>query len=506
MEINRKYNRKTKTTFAAVLVLVVLFAFVMTSFLNNQSYATLFAGLNEQEATEIMAKLQETEVDYKYEGGTILVPTEQEQSLKATLVSEGYPKSGLTYDVFKSNVDLMSTDFEKDSYKIFDLQERMASTIRLFEGVKDATVTIAIGSDKKYVLESEKIDSSASVVVIMEEGGSPSGEQVKGIQRLVAKSIPGMKMENVVIVDGEGREVSASDYGSQEGASKLKMSLEHEIENTTQAKLLHLLQPIFGENNVRVTVKSTVDVDKKIKEITNYVPTADNKGIPSKAVTTQEIIGDKDQVGGIPGTESNADIPVYPGITTDGTEIYFKDERSLDYLVNQVKEQVQSDSGVMTDLTVSVALDSKDLTVKKASELKQLVAMTAGIDTAIADEKVAIFNTQFLSEEEDTAAAWNGIGGFITQSKYGKLILIGIVLLLIILAVVGIVLGRLKKKSKHQEEDKVLETGVLSINLEDIKPTRESELKEEIREFADQNPEISAQLIKTWLRGGEENE
>ncbi len=35
---------------------------------------------------------------------------------------------------------------------------------------------------------------------------------------------------------------------------------------------------------------------------------------------------------------------------------------------------------------------------------------------------------------------------------------------------------------------------------------RGAELRESIRDFADQNPEISAQLLKAWLNGGENND
>jgi flagellar M-ring protein FliF len=34
---------------------------------------------------------------------------------------------------------------------------------------------------------------------------------------------------------------------------------------------------------------------------------------------------------------------------------------------------------------------------------------------------------------------------------------------------------------------------------------RSMQLRQEIREFVEENPEIAAQMIKNWLRGGEEN-
>ena len=41
---------------------------------------------------------------------------------------------------------------------------------------------------------------------------------------------------------------------------------------------------------------------------------------------------------------------------------------------------------------------------------------------------------------------------------------------------------------------------VMSLNTE-----KSMELRKEIRHFADDNPEIAAQIIRTLLRGGEEN-
>lgn len=511
LEINNKYSKKTKILVAAILVVIIVFAFVVAAILNNKSYETLYTNLNEQEASEIIAKLQEDGVaDFKYKDGVILVPEKQVDQLRATLTVEGYPKSGMNYDVFKSNIDLMSTDFEKREFKIFDLQERLASTIRLFEGVKSATVQIAVGEDKKYVKETDKVDSSAVVTVIMKEGGSPTEEQVKGIQRLVARSVPGMTLENVSVIDGEGREVSASGDVTQSSATELKLRLEREIEDSVKAKLLGLLSAMYGEDNVRVVVKCSADVDKKISEIINYTPsTDDNKGVIDREVTGQEVITDGGQVGGIPGTETNATIPQYPNITVDGNQIYYNNARDYDYLVNQMKQQIQSDAGTQTDLTIAIAVDNNDLTAQRRADLMDLVAKGAGIDPTIADQKIAIFNTEFY-EEGEAPTTWNGLLDYIKNSKYGKFIVIGLVVLLLLLILIGVLLAKRKKKEIEEvlaEEEVLTEVEgepLIDINSEDVKPTREKELRDQIREFSDQNPEIAAQLIKSWLRGGEE--
>ncbi|MCL2539084.1 MAG: flagellar M-ring protein FliF, partial [Oscillospiraceae bacterium] len=116
-------------------VAVLAFSIIVAIILNRKPYAVLFAGMTQQETAEIASKLQEMGEDYKIEkGDTILVLKDREDRLKALLVSEGYPKSGLTYDVFTSNVGMMSTDFERKQYAILALQDRMAATIRYMNG------------------------------------------------------------------------------------------------------------------------------------------------------------------------------------------------------------------------------------------------------------------------------------------------------------------------------------------------------------------------------------
>ena len=46
------------------------------------------------------------------------------------------------------------------------------------------------------------------------------------------------------------------------------------------------------------------------------------------------------------------------------------------------------------------------------------------------------------------------------------------------------------------------ETGA---NVMDLEMERSMELRKDIRQFVSDNPEIAAQMIKTWLKGGDKN-
>ena len=211
-KLSKRTRRLAIIGVAAVIAVAVIVALV----LNHSNYVVLFSGVSEEEATQIVSKLQEDEVDYQYKGdGTILVEESVADQTRANLAYEGYPKSGFTYDVFTENAGGMTTDTEKQTYKLYELQNRIGATIGLFDGVKDAKVTIALKEEKKYALENSEDEqtSSASVVVTMEDGGSPSSKQAAAIQRLVAKSVPDMEMENVAVFDGNGLDVSVEDGG-----------------------------------------------------------------------------------------------------------------------------------------------------------------------------------------------------------------------------------------------------------------------------------------------------
>lgn len=200
-----KLSSKTKKLIIAGALILIIGAVAIAFALNNQPYAPLFSGLGQEEAQQIVARLQEEGVPFKYRGdSTILVKEDVLDVTKAKLVQEGYPKSGFTYDTYKENAGMMATDSDKNTYKLYELQDRIGSTIRLFEGVKDAKVTIALGEESKYALsDNNKEKSSATVVITPKPGVELTKKQAAGIQRLVAKSVPKMELEDVAVFDGE---------------------------------------------------------------------------------------------------------------------------------------------------------------------------------------------------------------------------------------------------------------------------------------------------------------
>jgi flagellar M-ring protein FliF len=496
--------------FAGIVVASLIIALV----LNNKEYVVLFSEIDEEETAEVMKQLQENNVDYKYENdGTILIPEEQESTLRMQLAQSGHPRSGTNYDVFTENIDFMTTDYEKRQYEVFQLQERLQSSIMTIEGVEEAIVTISVPEEKNFAWETDKAEPSASVKVNLKSGKSLSASQTEGIMQLVIKSVEGLEEENVAIVDTEGNSLVASGEIKQTNTIKLKLEIEKEFEKETIKNVSEFLAKIYGEENIKVSAKCTINFDKKISEMLQYLPDEEtNLGVPGSTQNEREITGPGETVGGISGTESNAEVPTYPGVVVEGDNIYFKDSNSINYLVSQLKEQIEHNPGEIEQLTVAAVINKASIRDEELTEVKELIAFSAGVST----EDIALHNMIFYDPDAPAEPAISDevIAEQMTMREiliYGG---IALAVLSVLIFILSMVLRKRKKKkealnaAKSKAEAEAAAAGDFSWqDIQDgikLQETQEQAIKKQLKEFTTTNPEIAAQLIRTWIKGDEE--
>lgn len=541
-------SKKKKIILISILVGIIVIAVIVTAVLNTQPYVVLYPGLERNEAVEVMNELKKRDVSFKEDNGTIYVPKDKENALRMDLANAGYPKSALNYDFFTKNKDVMSTDFEKKTIEKYQMNERLGAVIKTLDGVKDAAVTISIPEESGYAWDDNTSEPSASVAVTMNSSKSLQAAQVNGIKQLVAKSVPNLKTDNVAVVDtSTGEEVTESSSGNQVAVSEFKRTIEKEYETDVEKNILKVLTPLFGVNNVKVTAKSVMDVDKKVQEIITYKPSSsDNKGVISEQNTDKEQQGDTSSKGGkTAGTQSNAETSTYPGVTVNGNVIYTKDSQSYKYLVSSVKEQVQGDAANIKDMTISVVVNKAAMDTAQQDQIVKLAANAAAVDAS----KVVVYSASFASSQPaaPASAAAAGFPGMTQLLIYGGAGL-GAVLLLIIL--IAVLVGRSRRKRREQipalyEESMAVPEEFYELKKEDSGEEKEAETNEkaadeesamtkmdeekkktreafqqmeqarlqqvseeqallgEIQNFSSQNPEIAAQLIRAWLRGEE---
>ena len=530
-------SKKLLGIIAGITVVVIAVAVFLLARGQKTEYQTLFSSLSQGEAQQIVSLLQEQNVPYLYDGksGALKVPSESVDTLRAQLLSKGYPKSGFAYDMYIGNSGLMTTESDKKQYTLYDLQDRLGATIRLFDGVRDAKVTIAEGTDQTYAIEEDNpVQASASVVVTMEEGQSLSEKNAEAIKNLIARSVKGMNFTNVSVFDAGTMEEVAADAGDSASGSGTSMAnLTTTVENNIANNIKRVLGKIYGGENLAVSVKGTLNMAKLIQENTQYtVPekteATDKRGLLSNEEVAGENAGNSgENAAGVAGADANADTPRYTtqNGTATTTDNYSNSSATREWLYNVLKEQKEIAPGVLEDASVAIVINTDDNSIPE-SDLINLVADAAGIKRDEAADKITILRSlnktavQQTTEEKKPAEEPKTL-----LNQFPLWALIGAAVsafLLILILLILILRGRKKKKLKKLAQEEMENAAALSVEqpTDEITPVEEVDedeltaegkmahgmkLKKSIGEFTDQNPQVVAKLIQSWMREEEQN-
>lgn len=541
-------SRKMLIGITAGTLIITALAFGILKFGSQPEYTTLFAGLNQEDAQAVVALLQEEGVSYRYDdkSGNIQVPEENADAARVELLSMGYPKSGFTYDMYLDNTGLMTTESDKKQYTLYELQNRLGAQICLFDGVRDAKVTIVEASEKKYALsDTQDTEASASVVVTMNKGATLTLEKASSIKNLIARAVRGMTFTNVAVFDADTMLEVGGDSFDDSGLAEAKdlTSLTTAVENSIAANVRRVLEKLYGSGNVAVSVKGTLNMEKLIQESTQYstpekVNEQDKLGLLQKESLINEDSAASDiSAGGVAGADANADTPRYTTGTNTQTVTDNSQNSSADreWLFNTLKEQRQIEPGVLENTTIGVVITTDDMSVSQ-NELVKLIASSAGIAQDEAQDKITVVRAagsgsakQQESEEQPVSAA----PADTVSLPLPALIAIASGILLLLLLFLLLLRKRKKKKAqtaeladdlfelKDEEPDKekkmaaASENGArISLDFDDmdeemlrneeiinLRMQHSLKLKQNIGDFVDQNPQIAAKLVQSWLRG-----
>ena len=547
-QVKMALGKISKKIWIIIGVAVAALAIGIVIFLNTRPYATLIAGATNEEAGAVLSWLQEQGItNYRMEGtGTILVPEGQAASLKARLLVDQYSQANATPTGYFEQVSALSTQADRNRAWLMELQSRMEQTICQFPEVRSATVTINLGEDRGYVLDSNNVvEASAGVILTMQRGKALTDAQANAIRNYVAYSVAGLKVESVSLEDTEGNDYSgqSTGVGTAAASSALKLQLERQIRADFEKQILQALTPIYGENNVSVAV--TVEVELGDKTINDYKVTlppfaedgsTEGRGIPGKQFYTYQFLTpDEGAVGGLVGTPSNSELPTYvdPGDAQAELQSILEERHETEYDNSKTQTQMVITAGTLTKVTATVGIDAKDCPNADLDAILRGSATAIGLVaplelengmteqqylsryiTVIHDE----FNEPVVPEPEPSGWEALGIPLWVVIAAGAGLLVFAIVLTIILLL-------RGKKRKKQEAEQRAVEEllavampqqtedGVqldengepVGADVMDLHTERSMELRQSIRDYVDENMEVAALLIKSWLKEDGDN-
>jgi flagellar M-ring protein FliF len=359
----------------------------------NEPYATLFAQLDRDDASTIIAKLKEMKVPYRVEadGTSVEVPESRARELRLELAGAGLPRGGgVGFESF-DKMRLGATDFEQRVLYRRALEGELSRTIGTITAVESSRVHLVLPEKSVFVTKNEP--ASASIVLRLRPGRTLSPSEVAGIVHLSASAVPSLEVDRIAVVTTEGLMLhrprrsgaGGDDPGDAEDEGRAAArSYETSVEDRVRA----MLERVVGAGHADVRVTADLDPARVEHLEEHFDPTRTVLRSEERSVERQS--GDLDDVAGVPGAESN--LPPVPGAkdaakpaasasaaAAAAPAVPVRESHTRNYEVDRVTDKRTLAAGALRRLTVAVVLDGvkgeHGVTDRPRAELDRLAAL-----------------------------------------------------------------------------------------------------------------------------------
>ena len=283
---------------------------VMALGARDSDYRPLFPNLSEKDGGAVIDRLTQMNVPYKFaEGGsTIMVASGRVHELRMKLAATGLPSSAGSnagYELLDKNTFGQTQGQERMKMQRA-IEGELTTSIQSLESVKTARVHLALPQANGFFREQQK--PSASVVLTLHPGRTLDRGQIAGIVRVVSGSVPELSAKAVSVVDSTGTLLSsASEDDAGQGLDTQQLQYRRDVEAGHLKRVLALLEPVLGRDNVRASVSAEIDFAQVMQTAEAYRP---NQGADAKAAVREQRSEESTQpggatAGGVPGATSN---------------------------------------------------------------------------------------------------------------------------------------------------------------------------------------------------------
>ena len=380
--------------------------------LSRPAMETLYSGLDRDDVAAIGAALREAGIpfDVNAESTVVLIAPAQAPAARMTLAEKGLPRGGAVgNELFDRLGSLGLTSFMQDVTRLRALEGELARTIQMIRAIKAARVHIVLADEGSF--RRERQPSSASVVIRTDGGDDASTG--RAIRHLVAAAVPGMKIDDVTVLNVDGRLLASGPDSIEKSADNLLL-LEKEVSQEVRENVARTLTPYLSARNFQISVAARLNADRTQTSETIYNP---DQRVERSVRVTKEQQSSQNAAGSQPaGVEAN--LPKGSGAAAESKQSNDqtqKREELTNYEVSSKSVQTTSAGFAIEKLSVAVLVNRAALAAslgEKASpeavaaqikEIEQLVTSAAGLDKARDMVKVSIVD--FVDSSRDLEPA-----------------------------------------------------------------------------------------------------
>lgn len=354
-------------------------------------YQVLFADIAPADAASMTAELDRMKTPYQLTdgGNTILVPKELVYRSRLKLMGQEMPLHGAVgFEVF-NNADFGMTEFvQKVNYQRA-IQGELTRTILSIEEIQAARIHLAL--PEQGLFKKSLTKPKASVTLTMKNGKVLTPEQIAGIQRLVAASVPDIASGDVTVLNQHG--VALTRVAQADGGESAVTQLDSKrgTEEYLLKKVTQVLDRTYGAGEAVASIDVALNLDQS-KVTTEEVLPAKNADPQASAtgVVVRERSSNQEGGGALTAASGGAKLGGAPGGNSS----------EFDYQVGRRVEQVVVASGTVKRMTIAV-LVKQTMDEAQLEKLKEVVALAAGFNSQRGDA-VVVYSMQALSGQAAT--------------------------------------------------------------------------------------------------------
>ncbi len=557
-------SMRQRITIGIVLVTAAVGLYSLVQWKKEADFKPLFTGLAPEDGAGIVQKLKEAGVDYRLPegGGAVLVPSARLADLRLSMAAAGLPKTGrIGFELF-DKVNLGATEFTEHVNYRRALEGELERTIMTLAEVDQARVHLTFPKESVF-LESQQ-PAKASVLVRIRPGSRLAPQNVVAINNLVASAVEGLSPDAVTVLDMNGNLLSRPKAaGPLDGsdASAATLDYRRQIEADLLGKINSTLSPILGAEKFRAGV--SVECDFSGGELSEEVFDPAH----SVMVTSQrtEDSAGMASASGVPGTPSTLPRPTSrPG---NGSGKNSRVTENVTYQTSRTVKKTRLPAGVLRKMSLAILVD-QDVTWQKQQNgyqrvlvpptpeklkvIRDLIAGITGFSEQRGDQltiETLPFETTLLLEPPGTAKpqvpapAAPGIVLPMNLKLDPRTLMVagGVIAAVLILLVLLLVFRRKRTQVAVVEAPATLPPGTAAppstaaVSTANIEKQLESQLAERdalqqrmeaqalnslklapvitkkaevfakhLREKIGKEPEVSVQILKSWIREDEE--
>jgi len=316
--------------------------------------AVLASDLDPATAQQLATELTARKIPYRLDGGQILVPDGDMAAARTLLSANGASAAGgIGYEIFDRGNDLAVTDFDQQVKLTRALEGELARTIVSVRGITHARVHLVLPHREPFAHTRQNAQASVMLTIPGRQMLSP--EAIQSIVNLVAAGVPGLRPQDVTVVDSNLHLlVQAGDTNDP----RTKSTMEEDVRQKTEMRMAQsvelMLERSLGAGHVHAEASIRMNFDKVNETREKFDP--DGSVVRStQNVTSNNKTTDKTGPVSLQNNLPNADA----GTTASGSQ-EGRQEETTNYEIGKTVRATVHDQPQVERVTLAVMVDGVD--------------------------------------------------------------------------------------------------------------------------------------------------